>query len=69
MSTPPPPPQWVTVVVILGMLALFGFMVIKYGPASVGVLYVIGGVMGVYGGVDHILRRKSGGSSDGGDSP
>lgn len=61
-------PAWVTVVVVLVLLGLLVYSVVWLGPDGLPVTYFIGGLLGVYGGANELMRardrQRNGGSGE-----
>lgn len=53
-----PIPGWVTVTVILVLLALLAYNVIIVGPEGYPTSMLLGGLLGAYAGVDQLLKRR-----------
>lgn len=51
-------PLWLTITVILVCLALFAYVVLRFGPAGVPMATVIAGVLGAYGGLDRLVKQR-----------
>lgn len=60
-----PIPGWVTVTVILVLLALLAYNVVIVGPEGYPTSMLLGGLLGAYAGIDQLLRRRR----DDGDGP
>lgn len=50
-------PIWLTIIVVLVLLGLLVWNIIVVGPDGLGTTYVLGGLLGAYAGVDHLLKR------------
>lgn len=50
-------PLWLTTVVVLVLLALLIWNITVVGADGLGTTYVLGGLLGAYAGVDHLLKR------------
>lgn len=61
-----PIPGWVTVTVILVLLALLAYNVVIVGPEGYPTSMLLGGLLGAYAGIDQLLRRRR---DDGDDGP
>lgn len=53
-----PLPVWVTVTVVLVLLGLLAYSVIVIGPTGLPLSYALIGALGVYSGVDQLLKKK-----------
>ncbi len=60
-----PIPGWVTVTVILVLLALLAYNVVIVGPEGYPTSMLLGGLLGAYAGIDQLLKRRR----DDGDGP
>jgi hypothetical protein len=58
-------PVWVTITVVLGVLALLAYNVIVVGPEGYPVSVMLGGVLSLYGGANELVKRarRNGGDS------
>jgi uncharacterized membrane protein YoaK (UPF0700 family) len=56
-----PLPLWVTVIVVLTLVALLVYNVVVFGPEGYANTVVIGGLLGAYAGLQEYLKRKQGG--------
>lgn len=56
-------PVWLTIVVVLVLLALLTYNIIIVGPDGLGTTYVLGGLLGAYAGIDQLLKRRDGGGN------
>lgn len=54
-----PIPAWVTVTVILVLLALLAYNVVIVGPEGYPTSMLLGGLLGAYAGIDQLLKRRS----------
>lgn len=66
-KTPSGLPTWVTIIVVLVLLALLGYNIVIVGPEGLATSYVLGGLLGAYAGVDQLLKKRGGGKD--GDEP
>lgn len=57
-------PVWVTIIVVLTLLALLGFNIIVSGPEGYPTSVILGGLLGAYAGLNELLRRRSGGDKE-----
>lgn len=55
-----PLPAWVTITVVLGLLALLAYNVIVVGPEGYPISVMLGGLLGAYAGLRELLNRRSG---------
>lgn len=53
-------PIWLTATVILVDLGLMSFNVIVFGPEGYATTVILGGILGVYGGVNELVRHVKG---------
>lgn len=53
-------PLPLTVTVVLVLLCLLVWNIVVVGPEGLGTTYVLGGLLGAYSGVDHLLKRDRG---------
>lgn len=51
-------PAWVTITVVLVLLALLAYSVIVLGPEGLPLTYFLGGLLGVYGGANELLKAR-----------
>lgn len=51
-------PTWLTIIVVLVLLALLAWNIVRVGPEGLGTTYVLGGLLGAYAGVDQLLKRR-----------
>jgi uncharacterized membrane protein len=51
-------PIWLTIVVVLVLLGLLVWNITIVGPEGLGTTYVLGGLLGAYAGVDHLIKRN-----------
>lgn len=51
-------PLWVTITVILTLLALFTFNLLVYGPDGYPTSVILGGLLGAYAGFRELLNRR-----------
>lgn len=58
-------PGWVTVTVILALLALLAYNVVIVGPEGYPTSMLLGGLLGAYAGVDQLLKRRRDNDRDG----
>lgn len=66
MSTRSDPlPRWLSILVVLVLLALLAFCILVMRSEGVAYSYVLGGLLGAYAGVDQLLKRRDGGSGEG----
>lgn len=59
-QSPKPLPLWVTILVVLTLLALLVYNVVVYGPEGYPTTVILGGALGGYAGLQEYLRKKSG---------
>jgi uncharacterized membrane protein len=64
-----PLPTWLTIVVVLTLLALLAYNVVIVGPEGLPTSYVLGGLLGAYAGFDQYLKNRRGDGDDGPGSP
>lgn len=57
-------PIWVTVIVVLVLLVLLGYNIVIVGPDGIANSYILGSLLGAYGGVDAWLRHRSNGDDE-----
>lgn len=51
-------PVWVTITVILTLLALLTFNMLVYGPEGYPTSVILGGLLGAYAGLRELLNRR-----------
>ena len=51
-------PTWLTILVVLTMLALFVYVVLRFGLAAVPLCTIIAGILGGYAGLDELAKRR-----------
>lgn len=61
-----PLPRWLSILVVLVLLALLAFCILVMRGEGVAYSYVLGGLLGAYAGVDQLLKRRDGGNGEGG---
>lgn len=58
-------PTWLSVVVVLTCLLLFVYVVLRFGVAGVPLATIIAGLLGGYGGLDELAKRRKQREEDG----
>lgn len=53
-------PPWVTVVVVLSLLVMFGYNLVVYGPDGYPTAIILGGLLGGYAGLRELINRRGG---------
>ncbi len=51
-------PPWLTATVVLVLLALLGYNLVVYGPDGYPLSVILGGLLGAYGGVAELIKRR-----------
>lgn len=51
-------PPWLTITVVLVLLALISWTVVVQGPKGYPATVVLGGLLGAYAGVDQLIKRR-----------
>lgn len=52
-------PAWVTITVILALLAMLAYNMIVYGPEGYPLSVILGGLLGAYAGLRELLNRRN----------
>lgn len=63
--------MWVTIVVVLVLLALLAYSVVVIGSEGLPITYALGGLLGIYGGTNELIKARDKRNNDrnGGDQP
>lgn len=62
-----PLPRWLHVTVVLTLLGLLAYSVVVIGPEGLPLSYALIGALGIYSGVDNLLKKRQGDDKDSGD--
>lgn len=57
-------PRWVSITVLLTVTALLVYSVVVYGVDGYPLSVMLGGIVGLYGGLNELVKRKAAGRDE-----
>jgi hypothetical protein len=62
-------PVWLHITVIIGALSIFGYSVVRFGPAGYAIDMIAGGLVGAYAGVNKLVIQRQADDNNAGTPP